>query len=321
MALTEMEGLTVLKLDKTEIGKDGSAAICKACAHSAKTLRMLTLGHNNIGPEGAVSVMALLSNPENCLEVLDLTCTGAFVGDVLAMLGGAHAQSLVEFRAGGNKFAPKKVLNAKEGFKPVPALAEFSRSTPLLQLLDVSGTAIPLPALESIMVAVQKISPRSAGEDTGFALHAARCDLGQSQQAMGLLAGTLALMGSMTELALEGNEFVDNDLAALLLSLATNQTLITLRLDKSIPSRSVGRDETMGALTSLLESKQSRLQVLSIAQCRLKRGASAVLQSLGENTQLHTLDLSGNSMGDTGASALAALLHTNRGLTTIMWGR
>ena len=128
-----------------------------------------------------------------------------------------------------------------------------------------------------------------------------------------------ALMSSLTELALEGNEFVDTDLAALLLSLATNQTLVTLKLDKSVPSRSAGREETMSAMSNLLESDQSRLQVLSVADCRLKRGASALLQSLSDNDQLHTLDISGNSMGDTGASSLAALLHHNRTLRTIRW--
>ena len=188
MALTEMEGLSVLKLDKTEIGKDGAAAISKACAVSSTTLRMLTVGHNAIGPEGAMSIMALLSNSTNVIEVLDMSSTGCYCSDVLAALGETNCQSLVEFRIGGNKFASKKALNVKEGYKPPPALARFTKSATVLQLLDVSGTAIPLPALESIMVAVQKIP--SGGGAGGFALRAARCDLGQSQQAMGLLAGT-----------------------------------------------------------------------------------------------------------------------------------
>jgi hypothetical protein len=190
---------------------------------------------------------------------------------------------------GENKFATKKLLkDTKVPYKPPDALNTFTAPATALCLLDVSGSPLPITALTSIVAAVKSVKQLDGSE---FTLHVARCELGVSRQATALLAGAAAIMGSLTELVLDGNDFSDSELASLLHSLADNSTLRTLGLDKCIPSRSAGRDASMPALVALLEAGdgnsggssvvggggggggggKSGLTSLSIAECHLKR--------------------------------------------------
>lgn len=58
------------------------------------------------------------------------------------------------------------------------------------------------------------------------------------------------------------------------------------------------------------------LQSLSVAESRLKLGASVLLRALATNPNLTALDISGNAMGDTGAKMLAKALRVN---TRLRW--
>ncbi|XP_075137727.1 F-actin-uncapping protein LRRC16A-like [Leptodactylus fuscus] len=60
---------------------------------------------------------------------------------------------------------------------------------------------------------------------------------------------------------------------------------------------------------------------LSLADSRLKSGTNVILNALRNSNNLTKLDISGNSMGDTGANLLAKCLHINRKLRTLIWDR
>lgn len=63
-------------------------------------------------------------------------------------------------------------------------------------------------------------------------------------------------------------------------------------------------------------SSPQPLQSLSVAESRLKLGASVLLRALATNPNLTALDISGNAVGDTGAKLLAKALRVN---TRLRW--
>lgn len=53
------------------------------------------------------------------------------------------------------------------------------------------------------------------------------------------------------------------------------------------------------------------LQSLSLADSKLKNEVTIIINALGSNTSLTTVDISGNGMGDMGAKMLAKALQIN----------
>uniref|UniRef100_A0A673BCI2 CARMIL C-terminal domain-containing protein n=1 Tax=Sphaeramia orbicularis TaxID=375764 RepID=A0A673BCI2_9TELE len=74
-------------------------------------------------------------------------------------------------------------------------------------------------------------------------------------------------------------------------------------------------------LVLMIQEEESPLTSLSLADSRLKADLSMVLNALGSNTSLTSLDISGNSMGDMGAKMLAKALQINTKLRTVVWDR
>lgn len=112
----------------------------------------------------------------------------------------------------------------------------------------------------------------------------------------------------------------DNELATLLNELKKNSKLKTLYLPKNLNNiKSKNFPRTIVALKDLI--LENNLEILSLADCRLKENSAEILVAAIGNTSLKTLDLRGNSIGDTGVRILARLLRINRHLKTIYFDR
>ena len=60
---------------------------------------------------------------------------------------------------------------------------------------------------------------------------------------------------------------------------------------------------------------------MCIADSRLRLDTTIVINALGNNSTLKSLDISGNVMGDIGAKMLAKALTINSTLTKVIWDR
>ncbi|KAF5919586.1 hypothetical protein HPG69_000186 [Diceros bicornis minor] len=80
-------------------------------------------------------------------------------------------------------------------------------------------------------------------------------------------------------------------------------------------------DDVLHRIVQLMQDDDCPLQSLSVAESRLKLGASVLLRALGTNPNLTALDISGNAMGDTGAKMLAKALRVNTRLRSVVWDR
>ena len=71
----------------------------------------------------------------------------------------------------------------------------------------------------------------------------------------------------------------------------------------------------------LLQEEECVLQTLSIPDCKLKSDLHNLMDALGGNTSLTTLDISGNFMGDSGARLLGKALQVNTHLKSIHYDK
>lgn len=71
----------------------------------------------------------------------------------------------------------------------------------------------------------------------------------------------------------------------------------------------------------LIQEEDSILEYLSLADSKLKSETCLVINALGSNQCLLTIDISGNNMGDAGAKTLAKALQINTKLRTVLWDR
>ena len=63
------------------------------------------------------------------------------------------------------------------------------------------------------------------------------------------------------------------------------------------------------------------LESLNIADSKLRNDTTVIINALGSNSTLKSLDISGNMMGDIGAKMLAKALTINSTLTKVIWDR
>lgn len=60
---------------------------------------------------------------------------------------------------------------------------------------------------------------------------------------------------------------------------------------------------------------------MSIADSKLRLDTMVIINALGSNNTLKSVDISGNMMGDIGAKMLAKALTINSTLTNVIWDR
>lgn len=74
-------------------------------------------------------------------------------------------------------------------------------------------------------------------------------------------------------------------------------------------------------ITSPLLFINQALESLSIADSKLRLDTMVIINALGSNNTLKSVDISGNMMGDIGAKMLAKALTINSTLTNVIWDR
>lgn len=122
--------------------------------------------------------------------------------------------------------------------------------------------------------------------------------------------------GAVSSLDLADNGF-GSDMVTLVLAIGRSRSLRHVALGRNFNVRCKETlDDVLHRIVQLMQDDDCPLQSLSVAESRLKLGASVLLRALGTNPNLTALDISGNAMGDTGAKMLAKALRVN---TRLRW--
>lgn len=266
-------------LGADEIGPEGAMAIA-AMLHHNKTLRTVFLGCNDIGPKGAAALADSLKENKT-VEALWLKRNS---------IGPEGAKSLARVLAGDNDalLLLDLVFNkiGPEGGQHLARLLEDERCR--LEVLFLGGNA-----------------------------------LGPAGSAR--LAHSLEHNRVLQELYLDVNDMGDEGAAAFARVLATNSTLRALTL----ASNDIGDDGAAALAEALIGNPNSALQMLNLGYQKSTvvmggrpnrigdAGVAALARMLATNRTLVALNLNKNQVTRVGARALGRALASNRSLRVL----
>ena len=115
---------------------------------------------------------------------------------------------------------------------------------------------------------------------------------------------------------------MDVDLAQVITAIGKNKSLKHLYMGRNtIGMKSKHIAVVMDALVQMIQENDCVLQSLYLPDSRLKADIYCLINALGSNGCLHSLDISGNQMGDPGARLLAKALQINNHLKTIIYDK
>ncbi|KAH0513274.1 Leucine-rich repeat-containing protein 16C [Microtus ochrogaster] len=302
-----------LSLAQTGLTPRGMRALGRALAANAafdSTLTHLDLS-GNPGALGASQdsggLYTFLSRP-NVLVFLNLAGTDTALGTLFAALSGGCCSSLTHLEASRNIFS-----RAKSRAAPA-ALQRFLSSTRMLQHLGLAGCKLPPEALRALL---DGLALNTQIHDLHLDLSACELRSAGAQVIQDLVCDA----GALSSLDLSDNGF-GSDMVTLVLAIGRSRSLKHVALGRNFNVRCKETlDDVLHRIVQLMQDDDCPLQSLSVAESRLKQGASVLLRALSTNPKLTALDISGNAVGDAGAKMLAKALRVNTRLRSVIWDR
>ncbi|XP_054856237.1 capping protein, Arp2/3 and myosin-I linker protein 2-like [Eublepharis macularius] len=307
------KSLQSLSLARTSLTSKGMIALCQSLVSNG--LFRTSLGHldlsgnpGSLATDDAGGLYFFLSQP-NALAHLDLSGTDCALDLVFGALAGGCCGSLVRLNLSKNVYSHKKNKEVP------PAIGKFFRKASVLQHVSLSGTKLPPEALRDLLQGLARNSQLS-----GLHLDLSSCEL-RSAGAQ-VIQDLVVDASSIGDLNLADNGF-DSDMVTLVLAISRSRSIRHVALGKNFNIRSrEALDDILHRIVQLTQDEDCSVKSLSVAESRLKLGTSILLDSLGSsNSNLVTLDISGNAMGDFGAKILAKALLMNTTLRTLIWDR
>ncbi|CAN0366432.1 unnamed protein product [Lampetra fluviatilis] len=224
-----------------------------------------------------------------------------------ALLRGC-CRHLQELRLSKNVFSYRKARDV------LPSCRRFFSSALILSHIDLSDTRLPAPAVRELLLG---LAANKHLQDVSLELSGCELRLEGSKA----LKYCLEDVPNLSRLDLADNG-LDSDLLSLMNVLGKNRSIRHLDLGRNFSSlKPKMLSKVLDGVVQLIQDEDSMLQSLSLADSRLKSGTSVVVNALGSNATLASVDLSGNAMGDLGARMLAKALAINSSLRTVIWDK
>ncbi|XP_047384878.1 capping protein, Arp2/3 and myosin-I linker protein 2 isoform X2 [Sciurus carolinensis] len=305
--------LKKLSLAQTGLTHRGMRALGRALAINAgfdSALTHLDLS-GNPGALGASEdnggLYSFLSRP-NVLTFLNLAGTDTALDTLFAALSRGCCSSLNYLDASRNIFSRSKSRAAPA------ALQLFLSRAGTLQHLGLAGCKLPPDALRALL---DGLALNTHIRDLHLDLSACELRSAGAQVIQDLVCDASAV----SSLDLADNGF-GSDMVTLVLAIGRSRSLRHVALGRNFNVRCRETlDDVLHRIVQLMQDDDCPLQSLSVAESRLKLGASVLLRALGTDPNLTALDISGNAMGDAGAKMLAKALRVNTRLRSVIWDR
>uniref|UniRef100_A0A8C6W5Z0 Capping protein, Arp2/3 and myosin-I linker protein 2 n=1 Tax=Nannospalax galili TaxID=1026970 RepID=A0A8C6W5Z0_NANGA len=306
-------GLRELSLAGNLLDDRGMRALGRALAANAafdSTLTHLDLS-GNPGALGASEdnggLYTFLNRP-NVLAFLNLAGTDTALDTLFAALSGGCCASLTHLDASRNIFSRTKSRAAPA------ALQCFLSCAETLRHLGLEGCKLPPEALRALLDGLARNT-----HIRDLHLNLSACEL-RSAGAQ-VIQDLVCYAGALNSLDLADNGF-GSDMVTLVLAIGRSRSLKHVALGRNFNVRCKETlDDVLHRIVQLMQDDDCPLQSLSVAESRLKQGASVLLRALSTNPKLTALDISGNAMGDAGAKMLAKALRVNTRLRSVTWDR
>ncbi|XP_045389475.1 capping protein, Arp2/3 and myosin-I linker protein 2 isoform X1 [Lemur catta] len=335
-------GLRELSLAGNLLDDRGVAALSRLLEHRPGALRRLSLAQTGLTPRGmralgralaanaafdsALIHLDLSGNPgalgasedsgglysflsrPNYLSFLNVAGTDAALDTLFAALSRGCCTNLTHLDASRNVFSRTKSRAAPA------ALQLFLGRAGTLRHLSLAGCKLPPDALRALL---DGLALNTHLRDLHLDLSACELRSAGAQVIQDLVCDA----GAVSSLDLADNGF-GSDMVTLVLAIGRSRSLRHVALGRNFNVRCKETlDDVLHRIVQLMQDDECPLQSLSVAESRLKLGASVLLRALGANPNLTALDISGNAMGDVGAKMLAKALRVNTRLRSVVWDR
>ncbi|XP_078047686.1 capping protein regulator and myosin 1 linker 1 leucine rich repeat protein isoform X5 [Augochlora pura] len=303
------KGLQKLNLAHCGLTGKGISQVAHALSlnRSMQTsLQYLNLSENSL-KDDINNLCNFLAQP-NSLTHLDLSGTDTTLECLFGALLRGCATNLVHLNVARNSFSSKKTKEIPPSFK------QFFTATLSLKYLNISCCKLPLEALKHLLLGL------ACNESTvGLELDMSGNNLGS----MGAHVLESCIHGVRCIASLDiSDSNMDVDLAQVITAIGKNKSIKQLYMGRNTVSmKSKHIAIVMDALVQMLQEDDCVLQALHLPDSRLKSDLYNLINALGSNTCLHTLDISGNQIGDPGARLLAKALQINNHLRTIIYDK
>jgi len=179
-----------------------------------------------------------------------------------------------------------------------------------LRTINLSASAASVEFVSQVLIAIAN------GSDLHSSL---QIDLSNNELGVSgakAIANVIPRLKSFKSLILRSNGFKKEGLLLLLKALEANPSSIKgIDLSDNLKGRN---PEVVKEICNVLND-QNGLENLSIAENDFGKDIIPLLKTLSTNKTLLSLDISGNAMGDSSATALAESLVHNISLTTVRW--
>ncbi|XP_042873414.1 F-actin-uncapping protein LRRC16A-like isoform X10 [Penaeus japonicus] len=274
--------------------------------YMCQTLTFLSLAGNSLRDD-VNNLYNFLAQP-NTLKTLDLSATECAIDAVFGALLRGCTSSLAHLNLSRNSFGSKKTREMLPSFK------QYFTSTLALKTLTLSQCKLPADALKNVLLGL------ACNENIS------EVDLDLSSNQLGGTGAQILESCIHGVRCLSALDISDNGLEAQL-----GPVVAAISKNKSIRKLSIGRNlnnikskhvyHVMESVVQMIQEEDCVLESLSINDSRLKTDLHNLLNALGSNHCLQSLDISGNYMGDSGARLLAKALQINSKLQYISYDR
>uniref|UniRef100_A0A8C4NJU5 Capping protein regulator and myosin 1 linker 1 n=1 Tax=Eptatretus burgeri TaxID=7764 RepID=A0A8C4NJU5_EPTBU len=304
------KGLKSLSLARTSLTSKGVNALAQALLTNEVMFRSLThldLSGNSFRGDDLLNLQNFLAQP-NALSVLDLSATDCAIDTVFGVLKSCSQHLITHVFV--RFYSSRRSRDVPSSFK------QFFCSCLALQQLNLSGTKLPAEGLKALLLGLT-----CNDQVRNVSLDLSSCEL-RSFGAQ-ILEGCIADLHNVSSLDISDNG-LESDLGTLTVWLSKNRSLKHLALGKNF-----NNIKANAWLLVLLDIElfvagtysPQPLKSLSLADSKLKADLTIIINALGSNTSLTSVDLSGNGMGDLGAKMLAKALQINTKLRTVIWDK
>ncbi|XP_031782312.1 F-actin-uncapping protein LRRC16A isoform X2 [Nasonia vitripennis] len=303
------KGLQKLNLSRCGLTGKGVGQIAHALSLNRSmptSLQFLNLAENTL-KDDINNLCSFLAQP-NGITHLDLSGTDTTLECLFGALLRGCATNLVHLNVARNSFSSKKTKEIPPSFK------QFFTATLSLKYLNISFCKLPLEALKHLLLGL------ACNESTvGLELDMSGNNLGS----MGAHVLESCIHGVRCIASLDiSDSNMDVDLAQVITAIGKNKSIKNLYMGRNtLGMKSKHIAVVMDSLVQMLQEEDCVLQALHLPDSRLKGDLYNLINALGSNACLRTLDISGNQIGDPGARLLAKALQINNHLKTIIYDR
>ncbi|XP_066289263.1 F-actin-uncapping protein LRRC16A-like [Branchiostoma lanceolatum] len=300
-------GLQHLNLTKVGMTAKGVSHLALQLMSTSQSLKQLHLADNIFRAEDILNLQGVFAQP-NVLTHLALSGTECAIDPLFGAFKRGCIQHLQHLSLARNTFTHKK---SKEQIFASASFKEFFLTCQSLKHFSLSGTKLPPDAVKSMFL----------GLSGNFVLRDVHVDLSSCElKKTGgeMLESTIANVPCIASLDISDNGF-DEHMETLLSWIGQNKAIRHLNISKNFSGIRPRRlPRVLEAVKRLIQEDNSSIDSLCLADSKLKENLIPILNVLGSNNSLTSLDISGNGMGDFGARMLSKALQINSKLRTIM---